>query len=87
MFAIWDDAAKAYMQPFSRQTTGLALRDFTNMVNDPSTIINRHASQFVLFQIGTFDDSTGELASSQELVVSAMQVKESGNNVQQELIK
>lgn len=87
VFAIWDDAAKAYMQPFTRNTTGLAIRDFTGMVNDPQTIVNRHPASFVLFQLGTFDDNTGELSPGQEMVISAMQVKETASNVQQELLK
>jgi len=76
IFAIWDDAAKAYMQPFVRPTTGLAIRDFTNLVNDPQSVVSRHTASFTLFQLGTWDDSNGAFKNDNTVVLSALQVKE-----------
>jgi len=78
MFAIWDDKAKAYLNPFCFPQTGQAIRVFTGAVNDKNTEFFKHAEDYTLFHIGDFDDATGQLtaATHVELVVSAQQVKE-----------
>lgn len=88
VYAVFDEAAKAYMQPFTRATDGLAIRDFTAAVNDTSTTMCQHPHQFTLFKLGTFDDNTGEIRSDQQLVLSALQVKTTPvPGAQQELLK
>jgi len=63
IFSIYDGKAKIFQTPFFRITTGMALRDFEDLVNDPKTIVNKHPSDFVLYEIGSYDDNTGETVS------------------------
>lgn len=60
VFAVYDKAAEAYMQPYFAQTTGLALRIFQNAVNDPNSVIGKHPQDFWLDVVAQFDDSKGE---------------------------
>lgn len=60
VFAIYDKAAEAYMQPIFAQTPGLALRIFQNAVNDPNSVINKHPQDFWMDVVAEFDDKSGE---------------------------
>lgn len=58
IFTIYDEKAKAYYPPFYLHQTGMAVRIFSDMVNDPQNKINKHPSDYTLFDIGTFNDNT-----------------------------
>lgn len=59
MFSILDGKSGIYNQPFSAVSTGVALRMFTDLVNDPKTAIARHPEDYTICELGTFDDTTG----------------------------
>ena len=63
VYTIYDDTAKAYMQPFFMHNHGLAVRAFTDQVNrnDENNPLNKHPEQFTLYYVGEFDDQTGNL--------------------------
>lgn len=65
VYSIYDSAAKAYFPPFFLHTEGMALRGFTDAVNDPNSQVGKHPKDYDLFQIGTFDDNTGQLTPLQ----------------------
>ena len=67
LFACHDSKAGAFMQPFFFQATGQAIRAFSDTVNDPKTQLNRHPADFTLFELGTFDDQTGEVETIKPL--------------------
>ncbi len=75
-FSIFDQKAKAYMTPFFMGEVGMATRTFTDMVNSPDHMIAKHPEDYVLFEVGQFDDTTGLLSAydGPELVVTALQV-------------
>lgn len=78
MLAIWDDKAKAYMQPYFMLNKALGVRTFANAVNTAGAPLNVNAEDYTLFSIGTFDDSDGSVTlhpTGAELLVSARQVK------------
>ena len=58
LFTIYDQKSKLYCAPFCFAETGQALRAFVDTVNDPSTAINKHPEDYLLYEIGSFDDST-----------------------------
>jgi len=64
--SIFDQATQAYSRPVFVQSTGVAIRSFSDEVNrdDPNNEMKRHPSDFALFFIGTFDDSTGEFVGA-----------------------
>lgn len=76
VFSIKDIAADAFGRPFFVQTRALAVRSFSDEVNRKAddNMMNKHPSDFALYEIGLFDDSKGTITSSQpELVMLANQ--------------
>lgn len=61
IFTVFDSKAELYMQPFFMATTGQALRSFEDTCNDTSTVFSKHPADFTLFEIGTYDDLTGNI--------------------------
>jgi len=59
MFAILDGKSGIYNQPWSAVSTGVALRMFSDIVNDPKTAISRHPEDYTICELGSFDDNTG----------------------------
>ena len=60
VFTVYDDKSEAYLQPFFLDTVGQARRAITDCVNDVNHQFCKHPSDYTLFELGTFDDSTGE---------------------------
>lgn len=91
VFSIFDRVADSYNTPFFLANDALAVRTFTDLVNDPSSSIFRHSGDFALFSLGSFYPSTGTFNLSEpQFIVNASslvrdvqvqipQVKEGGN--------
>lgn len=60
VFTVYDSKAEAFATPFFMQSTGQALRAWTDTCNDEQTQINRHPEDFTLFHLGDFDSFTGK---------------------------
>ncbi len=75
-FSIFDQKAKAYMTPFYMSEVGMATRAFTDMVNKDDHPMSAHPEDYVLFEVGQFDDVSGQVSAYEgpELVVTALQV-------------
>lgn len=58
-YAVFDDAVKAYNQPFYCSNERDAIYSFEQLVNDERTTVHRSPGDFTLFQIGEYDDQTG----------------------------
>ena len=59
MFAVFDTKTQSYGVPFFQLTIGAAVRSFSDVANDERSMIAKHGSDYILFQVGEFDDSTG----------------------------
>ncbi len=59
VFTCYDCKAEIYLLPFYCQTKGQAIRMFDDSSNDPSHQFFKHPEDFVLFQLGTYDDGIG----------------------------
>lgn len=57
-FAVYDAKAEAYLRPFFAETKGLAMRSFSDAVNDPAHEMCRHAEDYTLFHIGVFNQES-----------------------------
>ena len=73
MFSVHDVKAGAYFPPWFLHQVGMAIRCFSDCVNDPEHNFGRHPADYTLFEIGEFDDSTGR--------VEAMVPESRGNGV------
>lgn len=58
-FAVYDSKALCFGVPFFMPSVGAAVRAFGDTANDSQSQLNRHPGDFVLFQIGEFDDEKG----------------------------
>jgi len=61
MFSIHDQKANAYITPFFLPNEGMAIRAFSDSINDPNHAFSRHPDDYTLFEIGTFGDTEGHL--------------------------
>lgn len=61
VFSVYDSKAEFFGTPFFSQTRGMAIRMFCDAAQDKNTMLAKHPNDFILFEVGTFDDSTGVL--------------------------
>lgn len=61
IFTIFDQQAKAFLPPFFMPTEGMAVRQFSDMVNDSNCQFNKHPKDYTLFQLGSFNDNSAHI--------------------------
>lgn len=59
VFAIRDAKTEAFMRPFFVPTNGVAIRSFSDEVNNRESELAKHPEDYALFELGVFDDSNG----------------------------
>lgn len=59
LFAIFDVKMKMFMSPFCGRNVDSALRQFSDMCNQPNGHLIRHPEDYVLYEIGEFDVEHG----------------------------
>jgi hypothetical protein len=69
VFSIYDTKAESFCLPFYKQTKGLAIRDFTDACNDPKSPWSKYPSEFLLYEIGEFDDSTAIMINYEQNIL------------------
>lgn len=76
MVAVRDSATEMFGRPFFVQNSRVAVRSFTDEVNrtDVQNELNKHAEDFTLFELGTFNDSNGEFSPNIVQLVRAKDV-------------
>lgn len=65
VFTVYDSKAEAYLQPFFMHSKGQAVRMFQDLANDPQHQFFKYAADFTMFEIGTYDESSGLLSPVQ----------------------
>lgn len=73
--SVLDLATETYGRPFVVHHPRQAVRSFTDEVNNPESEIARHAEDYELYQLGTFDDATGQLEAGPLRLVRAIDLK------------
>lgn len=65
VYTIHDSAAEAFMRPFFAQSSGAAIRSFSDLVNgtERDHPVAAHPEDYTLFEIGQFNERTGQLVS------------------------
>lgn len=63
IFTIYDNKAKAYLQPFFSRNVATATREVEQVVNTPDHNFNIHASDYGLFDLGEYDEESGKIKS------------------------
>lgn len=62
MYSPFDSKLQMWMQPMFFLHAGQAERQWRELANDPSTIVAKHPVDFILYQVGEFDDETGAVS-------------------------
>ena len=62
VYTVYDSKVGAYLNPFFMKSNGECLRAWHEVCNDPQSNISKYPSDFTLFEIGEWDDSTGEFS-------------------------
>lgn len=62
IFTVYDQKAEAYLPPFFLPQTGMAVRTFSDCVNNPEHQFGAHPSDYTLSEIGTWDESDGSIS-------------------------
>lgn len=63
MFSILDGKSGIYNNPFPAVSRGVALRMFTDLVNDRKTTVSQHPEDYTICELGSFEDATGVMES------------------------
>ena len=63
VFSVYDEKAKIFHQPFYFNQRGEAVRTFQDLVQDQKSVISKHPEDYKLYQLGTYDDNTGNIVS------------------------
>lgn len=61
LFSIKDNISNTFSSPFLSTNDATAVRSFKHTVNDATTTIHHSPDDYVLYQVGLFDDSTGDI--------------------------
>lgn len=62
IFSINDVKALSFGQPFFAVNKGIAVRMFSDLVNDKNSMVSKHPDDFKLYMLGEFDDNSGGLS-------------------------
>ena len=60
IYTVFDSQVKAYILPQYYRNAGEATRAFTEAANDLKSNIGKYPAQYTMFEIGEFDDETGQ---------------------------
>jgi len=76
-YTVWDSAADAYIQPFWATNDKVALRSFHTACTDSGHDFYKHAEDYTLFRIGSFDQQLGDLLPENMVAIArAHELKE-----------
>lgn len=61
LYAFKDQTAEVFQMPFCCHNSKEAIRVFDIRLKDKDSMIGRYPEQFSLYEIGSYDDSTGKV--------------------------
>jgi len=70
IFTIYDSKAKAYLTPFFLHEDGMALRVFTDCVNDKEHQFGKHPEDYTLFNIGSWSDDKAKFLINNPIAIA-----------------
>lgn len=76
-YAVFDEKALAYNNPFYFAHDGQATRAFMDEISNDSSMLSKHPEDYKLYRLGQFDTTSGKLDAVKEPVflMHASQVK------------
>ena len=61
IFSVYDSKAQIYTNPFYQHNQQMAMRTFSDAINHPEHQFARNPEDYTLFEVGEFNDETGEV--------------------------
>lgn len=61
MFSVHDVKCNTFLSPFIAPTNGSAIRSFSDIVNQPESVIHKHPEDYNLYFVGEFEQDSGAL--------------------------
>lgn len=71
IFSVFDNKASVYCIPFYQENLGTAIRSFAAALKDQNSLMAQFPEDYGLYQIGVFDDQTGEITAQVPLHVAS----------------
>lgn len=59
LYAVHDKAVNAFLPPFACRARGEAMRSFVDACTDVRHAFNKHADDYVLYELAAFDEGSG----------------------------
>lgn len=75
IYSVYDKQAESFSPPYTQPTDGLAIRQFSQHVNDPKLIMAKYPDDFELYCLGQIDESTGKFSYPDEGIYPALLIK------------
>lgn len=70
IFTVLDVKVGAFSKPFFSRNNETAIRDFKTAVNDPQSPLGKYAEDYVLHEIGHWDEDQGMIHAFAPIVVT-----------------
>lgn len=83
IFSVYDEGTNAYLQPFFMPTSNAAVRAISDLANDPKHNFCRHASDYTLFEIGSYNDANARIDAykTPKAIAKAIELRAKAGNV------
>lgn len=72
VYSVRDGAVGAYLPPFFQRSRGEAIRSFISAFENKEHQFSKYPEHYVLYQLGFFDDVSGELEYSPEFPMKVL---------------
>jgi len=63
IFSVYDEKAQIFSKPMYLTHKGEAIRAFQDVTKDPNSMVAKHAEDYKLYALGTYDETTGKFES------------------------
>lgn len=61
VYSLYDSKAEYFAAPQIIKSKGEAIRAFSDVANDATTMIGKHPGDYSMFHVGNFDEQSGSL--------------------------
>lgn len=72
--SVFDGAASLFGKPIFVAAAGIAIRSFTDEVNNRDSEFGKHPGDYELYALGSFDDNTGAFSGEAVRLVRGVDV-------------
>lgn len=75
LYCVHDMKAAQYLPPFTSMNDATAKRQFASAVVDEGHEFSRHAEDYSLWKVGTFDGDNARIKGKKQMIINAFDLK------------